>query len=209
MKKSLGAALLVLALLACKPAQTEKAAGPGAPKPPKRNLVIVFVDIEKVVKEAKVSQQIQAELSAWSENMRREIQAKADVLKQKDAEFRAVAGRMSPDQRSARIQELESMQQELQQLQGQAQQELEKRRSLAGQKMTEQFEPLIRKLAKDNGWDVVLNRSEQISVFSDEALDQTDYVIQRLNADHPGQPAAGTPPASPLPGGQVPALPGK
>lgn len=208
MKKIVLTALLIIPLLCCKPPAPAKPVGQGAPKPPKKNPVVVMVDLEKVVKEAKVSQEIQAELSAWGENMRREIQGKADILKQKDSEFRAQAQRLSPDQRAARIHELESMQQELQQLQSQAQQELDRRRNLAGQKMTEQFQPLVSQLAKDNGWDVVLNKSEQITIFSDEAMDQTDYVIQRLNSAPQEKPGVGTPPGGPAPSTQAPHLPG-
>jgi outer membrane protein len=208
MKKIVLTALFIIPLLACKPAAPTKPLGQGAPKPPKKNPVVVMVDQEKVVKEAKVSQEIQAELSALSENMRREIQGKAEILKQKDSEFRAQAPRLSADQRAARIHELESMQQELQQLQSQAQQELDRRRNLAGQKMTETFQPLVSQLARENGWDVVLNKSEQFTIFSDEAMDQTDYVIQRLNAAPQEKPGAGTPPGGPAPSSQVPQLPG-
>ena len=211
MKKTLLAALLILPLLACKPAAPEKAAGPGAPKPAKKNPVVVVVDLERVVKETKLSQQIQAELNAWGENMRHEIQGKAELLKQKDGEFRAQAPKMSPEQRAARIRELETMQQELQQLQSQAQQELDRRRSLAGQKMTEKFQPLVSQLARDNGWDVVLNKSEQFTIFSTEVMDQTDFVIQRLNAAPQEKPAATAPSAGPAPGDLAPqpAGPGK
>lgn len=206
MKKIACIALMAFSLLACKEAAPEKAPVQGGAKPPKKNLVVVVVDLEKVVKEAKLSQEIQADLGIWSENMRRDIQAKADLLKRKDGEFRAQAARMSPDQRAARIQELDSMQQELQQLQNQAQQELERRRGIAGQRMTEKFEPLVQKLAKENGWDVVLNRSEQITIFSNDALDQTDFVIKRLNEMPQEKPADAS---APPPAGQVPNLPGK
>ena len=208
MKKTLCAAMLTVTLLACKPAAPEKAAGPGGPKPPKKNPVVVVVDLERVVKETKVSQQIQADLSAWGENMRREIQGKAELLKQKDGEFRAQAPKMSPDLRATRIHELEAMQQELQQLQSQAQQELERRRNLAGQKMTENFQPLVSQLARENGWDVVLNKSEQFTIFSNDVMDQTDFVIQRLNAAPQEKPAIAAPSAGSTPGALAPQPPG-
>jgi outer membrane protein len=182
MKKIALAALLLAWLAACKTAGPEKAAGQPAPKPPKKNPVVVVVDVERIVKETKMSQDIQNELNAWGQNMQAQLQAKAEAFKQKDAEFRAEAIRLSPQQRDQRIRELEAMQQDLQQLQAQAQQEFERRQGLAGQKMSEKFEPLVRTLASENGWDVVLNKAAQNTIFANDALDQTDYVIQRLNS---------------------------
>jgi outer membrane protein len=207
MKKLALAALLLAWLAACKTAGPEKVEGQPAPKPPKRNPVVVVVDVERIVKETKMSQDIQNELNAWGQGMQAQLQAKAEAFKQKDAEFRAEAMRLSPQLRDQRIRELEAMQQDLQQLQGQAQQEFERRQSLAGQKMSEKFEPLVRTLAGENGWDVVLNKAAQNTIFANDALDQTDYVIQRLNsaARNPGskepaaEPAAGSKASPPEP----------
>lgn len=203
MRKIALAALLLVWFAACKTAAPEKAAGQPAPKPPKKNPVVVVLDVERVVKETKISQEIQDELNAWGQNMQAQLQAKAETLKQKDAEFRAAAMRLSPEQRNRKISELEAMQQELQQLQSQAQQEFERRQGLAGQKMSEKFEPLVKKLAGENGWDVVLNKTGQNTIFTNDALDQTDYVIQHLNSA-PANQGAKEPKASPSPGAQEP-----
>lgn len=203
MKKIALAALLLVWFAACKTPGPEKAAGQPAPKPPKKNPVLVVLDVERIVKETKISQDIQDELNTWGQDMQAQLRSKAETLRQKDAQFRAEAARLSPPQRDERIRELEGMQQELQQLQNQAQQEFERRQGLAGQKMSEKFEPLVRKLANENGWDVVLNKSGQNTIFTNDALDQTDFVIQHLNSlpatkgsDEPkATPPSGTPAA--------------
>lgn len=178
----LGAALLALA---CKKTENPAITGDTSPKPPKRNAVIVVIDIDRILKETKLSQQITLELQAWGEGMKNQMQAKIAVFQQRQEALKASGQSMPPAVRNAKIQELQSLQAEIQQMQSQAQQELERRQEAAAKKMRDQFDPMMDAIAKQNGWDVILNKADQVTVWSAGVMDQTDYVIKRLNSMQP------------------------
>ncbi len=181
MRKAFYAAALIAAFaltLACKPASTSTPAtgGTGA-KPAKANPVIVVLNVERIMHESKLSKDIQADLKSWAEGIQGQLQSHAEVIRKAEAD------------KSKSPKELDAMKSELFQMQQQAKNEFQQRQEAAADQMKKAFDPLVQRLAKENGWDVVLNENEQITIFASNALDQTDFVIQQLNAAPAPSPA--------------------
>ena len=65
----------------------------------------------------------------------------------------------------------------------------QERQRAASQKFQSKLQPILDQLGKENGWDVILNKSEQ-TVWTNSALDITDVVLKRLDAatDAPAAP---------------------
>lgn len=169
MKKILFIVLAASLLVACSKGPAGKAAPADGAKPVVRNPVVVVLDVGRIMKEAKPSQDLQKSLNNWAEETMTELRAKMAAYQQAKAEKK-----LSPKR-------LAAMEKELQDLRQKSNEEYQKRRQEAADKMKATFDPLIDKLAKKNGWDVVLNKVDQVTVWSSSALDQTDYVIKELD----------------------------
>lgn len=185
MKKVVVSSLLVLAILlvgCSKP--VEKTVAKGALKPAKKNPVIVTIDLDRITKESKAGKARYAEIQKWAEARQMEIRKKV-------AEIRAAEAMGKTSKRR-----LQAMQDEVGRMGKQSQEEFNKRRMKAAEEMSKLFDPLIDKLAKQNGWDVVLNKIQQVTVWTSDALDETDYVIAQLDKAGAAAPAE-TPGATP------------
>lgn len=186
MNKSVYALTLAVCLslsLACKPPAPAAPATPGgnaAAKPAKANPVVVVLDMDRLMGDSNMSKGLHEELKSWAEGKQAELKARAEFIqKAEQAKAKGPA-------------EVEGMKRELFQMQEMAKQEFQQRQVEAADRMKKTFDPLVQSLAKENGWDVVLNKSEQLTIYAGDALDQTDFVLARLNAA-PAHTAAPSP----------------
>jgi Skp family chaperone for outer membrane proteins len=172
MNKSAYAAVLAagLLLLACKgaPAPATPASSSRA-KPAKANPVVVVLDMPRLMGDSNLSKSLREELKTWAESKQSELKARAEAVQQ------AEAAREKPAV-------IEAMKRDLFQMQEMAKQEFQQRQEEAADRMKKAFDPLVQTLAKENGWDVILNRTAEGTIYTGEALDQTDYVLVKLNA---------------------------
>lgn len=185
MKRTVVLLLVVLSLALAGCSKNEvKPVTKGALKPAKKNPVIVTIDLDRITKESKAGKTRYAEIKKWAE-------ARQEEIGKKVAEIRAAEAMGKTSGRR-----LQAMQDEVGRMGKQSQEEFNKRRMQAADEMTKLFDPLIDKLAKQNGWDVVLNKVPQVSVWTSDALDETDYVIAQLNKTGAAAPAEtpGVPP---------------
>jgi Skp family chaperone for outer membrane proteins len=179
MKRITATAALAAGLLlaGCKgPSTSTPAAGTAGPKPLKANPVVVVLDMERLIGDSELSKNLGSELRSWGEGKQAELQARAQSIQ------RAQAGQAKPA-------EVDAMKRELYQMQEMAKQEYQQRQVDAAERLKTIFDPLVRSLAEENGWDVVLSKNSQGTIYAGEALDQTDFVLARLNAA-PAAPAA-------------------
>ena len=189
MKKTFALILVACFALACKtagPAATSTSGSKGA-KPAKANPVVVVVDVERIMKEAKLAKGLQEELKTWAEGMQGQLRTRAEEIQ------KAEAAKSKP------AKEIDAQKQELFQMQQMAKQEFQGRQESAADRMKKAFDPLMQTLAKENGWDVILNKNEQVTIFASDAIDQTDFVIQSLDAAPAPAPAAPAPEGTPQP----------
>ena len=191
MKKTLLALTLVACTaLACKSTGAPATkAGEGGAKPPKANPVVVVLNMDKIMGESTLSKSLHTELKAWTDAKQSELRTKTEAIQA------AMANK------SKNPAELESMKRDLMQFQEAANQEYKQRQMGAADRMKQTFGPLVISLAKENGWDVVINKSSDATVYTGEALDQTDFVLAKLNAaleKKASEPAA-APAAAPAP----------
>jgi outer membrane protein len=177
MKKLWMIAFAAFLIVACKGggenAPAGVAAGVEGPKPPKKNPVVVVLDIERIIKESKMSHQLQSDLQSWADSTRSQLQSTAEEIHKAETDGKIPA------------KQLEGLKERLYQAQEQAKQEYQRRQDEAGEQMKKTFDPLIQTLAKENGWDIVLNKADQITIWTSDVLDQTDYVIHRLDQSVP------------------------
>jgi Skp family chaperone for outer membrane proteins len=190
MNKSVCAAVLAAGLLltACKSASSPATpANNSGAKPAKANPVVVVLDMNRLMGDSKLSKSLHEELKNWAESKQSELKARAAAVQQAEAAKEKPAV-------------IEAMKRDLFQMQEMAKQEFQQRQEEAADRMKKTFDPLVQTLAKENGWDVILNRTAEGTIYTGEALDQTDYVLAKLNAAsaptaetaHPAEPGHST-----------------
>ncbi len=174
------------------PASTPPAQS-AAVKPTKKNVVVVVVDISRIARESNLAKSVQAEFQAWGDGVKATLQPKGETLRAKQEALKTEGAKLTADQKQVREKEIATLQLELNQLQQKAQQDYQQRQQGADERLRAAFEPVLDAVAKENGWDVILNKADRL-LWTSEAVDQTELVLARFNAAYtvppPAAPAA-------------------
>lgn len=165
---------------------------PAAVKPTKKNVVVVIVDVSRIARESNLAKSVQAEFQAWGDGVKAALQPKGEALRAKQEALKTEGAKLTADQKQVREKEIASLQAELNQVQQKAQQEYQQRQQGAEERLRAAFEPVLDTVAKENGWDVILNKTDRL-LWSSEAVDQTDQVLARFNAAYTIPPVAAAP----------------
>lgn len=158
-------------------------------KPTKKNVVVVVVDVSRIARESNLAKSVQAEFQAWGDGIKAALQPKGDTLRTKQEALKTEGAKLTADQKQVREKEIAALQLEMSQLQQKAQQEYQQRQQGAEERLRAAFEPVLDTVAKENGWDVIINKADRL-LWSSDAVDQTDQVLARFNAAYTIPPPA-------------------
>jgi|APIni6443716594_1056825.scaffolds.fasta_scaffold124233_1 outer membrane protein len=164
-------------------------------KPTKKSVVVVIVDVSRIARESNLAKSVQAEFQAWGDGVKVALQPKSEALRVKQEALKTEGAKLTADQKQVREKEIATLQLEMNQMQQKAQQEYQQRQQGAEERLRAAFEPVLDAVAKENGWDVVLNKADRL-LWTSEAVDQTEQVLTRFNAAYTVPPPA-TPAAKP------------
>lgn len=170
------------------------------PKPTKKSPTVVFVEIRPILEKTELFLRLQANLKATEEAAANASKPKLKEFSDKRMAFQADEAKLSAEEKEARSHELKNLQQEVSEIQLKARTDLQKRQEEAKRLFQEALDEVSGALAKEFGWDAILLRSPENSLYISEAVDQTELFMQRLNARPiPSHPlvAAPAPPAAP------------
>lgn len=199
-------ALLLAALLVSSAAFAADPAKPApkAPKPTKKNPVVVFVDMRRVLDESALFQRIQANLKAAEEAAAAASKPKMKEYSEKRLVYMSQESKMTPEEKEKLGRELQALQQETGDMQQRLKADLQSRQGEANKLFGQVLEEVGGALSKEFGWDAIVNKAPDIAMWTSEAVDQTDLVIERLNArPFPNHPLAAAPaPSAPPPAGK-------
>jgi len=191
--KKLLTALLALALTLSALAAGSKASPNEDAKATRKTPVVVIVDMARIYKDAKISKQIQADFQKWNESLRATYQKKLADLRAKQEDLKKNEAKLSKDEKDKEEKAIDAAQKDMSQLQMQARQEFQKRQKAAEEKLHAVLDPLLDKLGKEHGWDVILNKGAKDLVWNSGAVDETDLILKRLDAATPEAPASPAP----------------
>ncbi len=181
---------MLTALLALTLAVSALAAGPKTPeKAPtgvvKKTPVVVIVDMSRIYKESKISKQIETDFRTWNESLRATFQKKLADLRGKQAALKKNEATLSKEEKAKEQKAIDAAQKDLSSLQMKARQEFQKRQKAAEDKLHNVLDPLLDKLGKEYGWDVILNKGAKDLVWNSGAVDETALILKRLDAATP------------------------
>ncbi len=189
---------MLTALLALSLAVSALAAGPKTPEKAlsgvlKKTPVVVIVDMSRIYKDSKISKQIEADFSAWNESLRATFQKELADLRSKQEAFKKNEATLSKEEKAKEQKAIDAAQKDLSSLQMKARQEFQKRQKAAEEKLHNVLDPLLEKLGKEYGWDVILNKGSKDLVWNTGVVDETDLILKHLDAATPDSAPAKAP----------------
>lgn len=159
-------------------AQTQGPANPGPAIPG----VCVYFN-QRVLAQSTVGQAVQTRMEQLAQEVQGELQPYATAIQTEAQALQQGAATIPADQMNQRRQALQTRIQEAQQLEGTRDNELRYTLAQQRQKISETIEPLLVAVYQEKGCGIMIDRE---SVFiMNPAMDVTDTVIQRLNAQLP------------------------
>ena len=159
-------------------AQTQGPANPGPAIPG----VCVYFN-QRVLAQSTVGQAVQTRMEQLAQEVQGELQPYATAIQTEAQALQQGAATIPADQMNQRRQQLQTRIQEAQQLEGTRDNELRYTLAQQRQKISEAIEPLLVAVYQEKGCGIMIDR-ESVFILN-PAMDVTDTVIQRLNAQLP------------------------
>jgi Skp family chaperone for outer membrane proteins len=155
--------------------------GPANPGPAIPGVCVYFN--QRVLAQSTVGQAVQTRMEQLAQEVQGEIQPYATTIQSEAQALQQGAATIPADQMNQRRQQLQQRIQEAQQLEATRENELRYTLAQQRQKISEAIEPLLVAVYQEKGCGIMIDRE---SVFiMNPAMDVTDTVIQRLNAQLP------------------------
>lgn len=172
---SLFAALLATAILVPAPAS----AAATAEVPQLRKLAMV--DMQRILNETKAGKRARNELEASSKSKQQKLDKKKSKLESDFAKLRSLQGQ----ELAAAQERLQKESMELQSTLMALQNELAQHEGKLLEKMYQNSQAIVAKLATEKGIDLVLVRDDMTVLYAKNGLDITDDVIRSYDKKHP------------------------
>lgn len=141
--------------------------------------VAVTVDMERVFKESQQARKITTEVESFAKSVETQLDEAASQID---------AASSDPKTDRSRV---DYMKAQFGQMVRQAEEEVDIRRGRAEDEVQRKLEEALKILAKEKGWQLVIRKGRQSALWSDDALDQTALIIQKMD----GSQTAAVPPS--------------
>ena len=138
---------------------------------------IALVDLQRVLMETSQGKTAKADLEKAVAKSTAKLERKAADLQKQYEDLKAKASLLSEAELYKRQQDLMTAEQELQQLYMEAQEDLAKKEGLLMEKIYKNASTVVTQMAKDEGLQIVLVRSELTVLYANPQLDITNKVI--------------------------------
>ncbi|OIQ28835.1 MAG: hypothetical protein BM564_08725 [Bacteroidetes bacterium MedPE-SWsnd-G2] len=141
---------------------------------------VAHINTQELIESMPEMKSAQAEIEKLAKTYEAEIQAAATELQNKMKQYDAEAGTKTDEENATRVQEVQGMEASIRQFQGQAQQDLEKKRFDLLKPITEKAKAAIDKVAKAQGIQYVLDATQGGGVIVADGTDLMAAVKQEL-----------------------------
>ncbi len=177
----------------------------GAPARAAETGKIATIDMQRAVSETNEGARVIDELKKLSEKRQGELETKRNQLGKEKTDFeKRCQGKAGTEACARGAEELQRKFVELQNLQFEYQNELQKRQGERQQPVLAKMLTVVRRLAQKDNYDVVVDRA--VVHFRRDELDLTEAAIKLFNSESTAQPLP-PPKGGPAPKGPAPAAP--
>jgi outer membrane protein len=184
---------LTLAILAAPAAQAAPAPGAapsaataaGSGVPAGGTLRVAVIDTEKILLSSAAGKKAIAELKKIQEAKEAELRNRQQEIK--DLQDKVAQGRLSlaQDKLAEMAKQLEDKEIALRRLSDDAGRELNKKKDDLLGSIDEKVMPVINQIGKEQGYTMIFRKFESGLIYADDAIDITNAVVQRLDAQAP------------------------
>ncbi len=141
-----------------------------------------YVDLQRALNEVADGKKAKKKLKADFEKKQKMLNGKQEELKKMQQELEQGGMMLSDETKRAKAVEFQKKMYELQQTYGQLQQELAQAEAKATKKIFDKMGVIIKDIAKEKSYDLVLERTESAVLFAKDDMDLTGELIKRYNA---------------------------
>ena len=142
---------------------------------------IATVDLQKAIQTVDTGKKAKSELEKALNSKKKEIQDEESKITKMGEEFKKQSLVMSDEAKAKKQGELQERIMRLQQLQSRSQSELQQKEQELTATILVRLREIIRELAKEKGYTVVLEKNDNMVLFSLEKDDLTEDVIKVFN----------------------------
>jgi len=153
-----------------------------APVADAADMQVATVDLSIVMQEVEDGKQAEARLKTIYDGKAAELQNMEANLRTLTEEYQSKASILSETARQEYEQKLYTAQMTYQQAMAMAEQEMMQAQAQAMEQLMAKMKTTASNIAKEKGYDMVLESSQGIVVFADPGMDITQEVISRYNA---------------------------
>lgn len=147
----------------------------------KAEVKIGVVDLYRVLNESEEGKKAVGELQSMLEQRQKTLEEKQKKIQTLREEYEKKRSVLSEDARKAKEEEIERLGRDLQRTVADYQVELQKKQSEITQSMLKEIRQIINEFAQKEGYNLILDKAEQIILFTTPEVDITDKIISLFN----------------------------
>jgi len=145
---------------------------------------VAFIDLQKALNLSNAGVKAKAEIGQQVKKFEAKVAAEQEALKEMKKKLEDQAILLSDDARAKKEREFQQRAKEFQRFAKDIQEELQQKDADFTKRIIDEILKVTRKLGKDKGYGVVLEKSESSVIYGDPSVDLTDDVIKAYNANN-------------------------
>ncbi len=145
---------------------------------------VAFIDLQKALNLSDAGVKAKAEIGQQVKKYEAKVAAEQDLLKEMRKELEKQAVLLSDEARSKKEREFQQRAKEFQRFAKDIQEELQQKDADFTKRIIDSILKMTRKIGKEKGYAVVLEKSESSIIYGDSSVDLTDDVIKAYNSSN-------------------------
>lgn len=147
----------------------------------KAEIKIGVVDLFKILNESEEGKKAVGELQSMVDSRQKALEEKQKKIQALKEEYDKKKAVLSEDARKAKEEEIERLGRDLQRSAADYQVELQKKQNEITQSMLKEIRQIINDYAKKEGYNLIIEKAEQLILYSTLEVDITDKIITLFN----------------------------
>ncbi len=153
----------------------------------KAEVKVGVVDLYRVLNESEEGKKAVNELQSMFDSRQKNLEEKQKKIQNLKDEYEKKRAVLSEEARKSKEDEIERLGRELQRTAADYQVEIQKKQNEITQSMLKDIRQIINDFAKKEGYSLILEKVEQIVIYSTPEVDITDKIIALFNQKTAGQ----------------------
>jgi outer membrane protein len=160
---------------------------------------IGYANVEAIISQMPEYKTSMTEMETFQRKLEERYRIKNEYAQSKLQEYYDIEKNLTMDQKKSKEEELMKLEEELKQFEKEAQTEIAGKQELLMAPLQEKMSKAIEEVAKENGYNFVLNKGAGISnvLYGQKDLDVTELIAKKLGVTLAPAPVPGTTPTPP------------